>query len=213
MSDAIKKVALIGGGVIGGGWAARFLLNGVDVNIYDLSKNYKKNLEKMLSNAKLAYSKLTMAPLLMPGELKFCRSIESAVKNVEFVQESVPEKLELKCSILNEIEKYSHKNALICSSTSGIKPTSLQIEMEHPERLMVGHPFNPVYLLPLVEICGGKKTLKENINKAAEFFREVGMKPLIIRKEIDAFIADRLQEAVWREALWLIKDKIQLQRN
>ena len=82
MSDAIKKVALIGGGVIGGGWAARFLLNGVDVNIYDLSKNYKKNLEKMLSNAKLAYSKLTMAPLLMPGELKFCRSIESAVKNI-----------------------------------------------------------------------------------------------------------------------------------
>ena len=208
MRDPIKKVALIGGGVIGSGWASRFLLNGIDVNIYDLSENYKKNLEKMLANAKLAYSKLTMAPLLKPGELKFCKSIESAVKNVEFVQESVPEKLELKCSILNEIEKYSLKKALICSSTSGIKPTSLQMEMEHPERLMVGHPFNPVYLLPLVEICGGKKTLKEYINKAAEFYREVGMKPLIIRKEIDAFIADRLQEAVWREALWLINDKI-----
>ena len=87
MSDSIKKVALIGVGVIGGGWAARFLLNGIDVNVYDPSENYKKNLDKMLSNAKLAYSKLTMAPLLKPGELKFFKSIESAVKNVEFVQE------------------------------------------------------------------------------------------------------------------------------
>ena len=208
MSDSIKKVALIGGGVIGGGWAARFLLNGIDVNVYDPSENYKKNLDKMLSNAKLAYSKLTMAPLLKPGELEFCSSIESAVKNVEFVQESVPERLELKCSILGEIEKFSTNNSLICSSTSGIKPSSLQVKMKNPERFMVGHPFNPVYLLPLVEICGGKKTKKENINKVAEFFREVGMKPLIIRKEIDAFIADRLQEAVWREALWLINDKI-----
>ena len=125
MSDSIKKVALIGVGVIGGGWAARFLLNGIDVNVYDPSENYKNNLDKMLSNAKLAYSKLTMAPLLKPGELKFFKSIDSAVKNVKFIQESVPEKLELKCSILNEIEKYSLKNALICSSTSGIKPSSL----------------------------------------------------------------------------------------
>ena len=131
MSDSIKKVALIGVGVIGGGWAARFLLNGIDVNVYDPSENYKNNLDKMLSNAKLAYSKLTMAPLLKPGELEFCSSIESAVKNVEFIQESVPERLELKCSILGEIEKFSTNNSLICSSTSGIKPSSLQVKMKN----------------------------------------------------------------------------------
>jgi len=208
MSDSIKKVALVGGGVIGGGWAARFLLNGIDVKVYDPSENYKKNFDKMLSNAKLAYSKLTMAPLLKQGRLEFCSTIESAVRNVEFVQESVPERLELKCSVLGKIEQYCHNNTLICSSTSGIKPTSLQAKMKHPDRFMVGHPFNPVYLIPLVEICGGRKTKKGNIDQAAKFYRAVGMKPLIIRKEIDAFIADRLQEAVWREALWLINDEI-----
>ena len=150
--------------------------------------------------------KLTMAPLLKPGELKFFKSIESAVKNVEFIQESVPEKLELKCAILNEIEKYSLKNALICSSTSGIKPSSLQIEMEHPERLMVGHPFNPVYLLPLVEIVPGKKTAKKNILKANKFYTKIGMKTLILKKELPGYLSDRLQESMWRESLHIINE-------
>jgi len=208
MSDSIKKVALIGGGVIGGGWAARFILNGIDINVYDPSENSEKNLNEMLSNAKLAYSKLTMAPLVNHGKMEFCASIESSVHNVEFIQESVPERIELKSSVLSEIDRHAPQNAIICSSTSGIKPTSLQIEMKYADRFMVGHPFNPVYLLPLVEICGGKKTSDKYMNQAAEFYSEVGMKPLLLRKEIDAFIADRLQEAVWREALWLINDEV-----
>ena len=208
MTKLIKKAALIGGGVIGGGWAARFLLNGIDVNVFDPSETAERTLHEMLSNAKRAYAKLTMAPLLKPGKLVFLDSIEKAVQDVEFVQESAPERLELKRSIINQIDQYAPESALICSSTSGLKPSSLQAEIQHPERFMVGHPFNPVYLLPLVEICGGGKTSQEAKQNAAEFYREVGMKPLILRKEIDAFIADRLLEAVWREGLWLIRDDV-----
>ena len=208
MTKPIKKVALIGGGVIGGGWAARFLLNGIDVNVFDPSETTERTLHEMLANAKGAYAKLTMAPLLKPGKLVFFDSLEKAVQEVEFVQESAPERLELKRSIINQIDQYAPESALICSSTSGLKPSSLQAEMKHPERFMVGHPFNPVYLLPLVEICGGGKTSNAAKQNAAEFYREVGMKPLILRKEIDAFIADRLLEAVWREGLWLIRDDV-----
>ena len=201
MSESRKKTALIGGGVIGGGWAARFLLNGIDVNVFDPSDSAERTLNEMLSNARRAYSKLTMAPLIQPGNLLFFDSLENAVQDVDFVQESAPERLELKRSIINQIDQYTSENVLICSSTSGLKPTLLQAEMKHPARFMVGHPFNPVYLLPLVEICGGEKTSEDAKLTAAEFYREVGMKPLLLRKEIDAFIADRLQEAVWREAL------------
>ena len=208
MNEPRRKTALIGGGVIGGGWAARFLLNGIDVNVFDPSDNAERTLNEMLSNARRAYSKLTMAPLIQPGNLLFFDSLENAVQDVDFVQESAPERLDLKRSIINQIDQYASETVLICSSTSGLKPTLLQAEMKHPERFIVGHPFNPVYLLPLVEICGGEKTSEDAKLTAAEFYREVGMKPLILRKEIDAFIADRLLEAVWREGLWLIRDDV-----
>ena len=208
MSEPRKKTALIGGGVIGGGWAARFLLNGIDVNVFDPSDSAERTLNEMLSNARRAYSKMTMAPLVQPGNLLFFDSLENAVQDVDFIQESAPERLDLKRSIINQIDQYASETVLICSSTSGLKPTLLQAEMKHPERFMVGHPFNPVYLLPLVEICGGEKTSEDSKLTAAEFYREVGMKPLILRKEIDAFIADRLLEAVWREGLWLIRDDV-----
>jgi carnitine 3-dehydrogenase len=208
MSEPRKKTALIGGGVIGGGWAARFLLNGIDVNVFDPSDSAERTLNEMLSNARRAYSKMTMAPLVQPGNLLFFDSLENAVQDVDFIQESAPERLDLKRSIINQIDQYASETVLICSSTSGLKPTLLQAEMKHPERFMVGHPFNPVYLLPLVEICGGEKTSEDAKLTAAEFYREVGMKPLILRKEIDAFIADRLLEAVWREGLWLIRDDV-----
>ena len=208
MNEEIKKAAIIGGGVIGGGWAARLVLNGVDVNFYDPSFKAEQNLAEILSNAKHAYSKLTMAPLLNPGKINFFDTIEAAVQGIMFIQESVPENPDLKRNVLEEIDNYASEQALICSSTSGIKPSQLQVGMKLPQRFMVGHPFNPVYLLPLVEICGGEKTSMESKQRAAEFYREIGMKPLILRKEIDAFIADRLQEAVWREGLWLIRDDV-----
>ena len=120
----------------------------------------------------------------------------------------MPERLDLKHRVLAEIDAHAPKDALIGSSTSGIKPSDMQPAMKRPERLVVGHPFNPVYLLPLVEIVGGEKTTTKFIGKAREIYTSIGMKPVVIRKEIEAFVGDRLLEAAWREALWLIKDGI-----
>ena len=144
MSKFIKKTGLVGGGVIGSGWGARLVLNGVDVKVFDPSDTAERTQKEMLANAELAYSKLTMAPLVKQGKIEFVDSIEKAVKNVQFVQESVPENPDFKRSIINEISQFAPESALICSSTSGIKPTTLQTKMRHPERFMVGHPFNPV---------------------------------------------------------------------
>ena len=167
MSEEIKKAAIIGGGLIGGGWAARLVLNGIDVNVYDPSPEAEQNLAEVISNAQKAYSKLTMAPLLKPGKMQFVNTIEAAVQGILFIQESVPENPDLKRKVLEEIDNYASEQALICSSTSGIKPSLLQVGMTSPQRFMEGPPFNPVYLLPLVEICGGEKTSMESKQRAA----------------------------------------------
>ncbi len=204
----ISKVAVIGGGVIGGGWVARFLLNGLDVTLYDPDETALTKVNKIVANADQAYDDLIDGDRPEMGRLILTSNIKEAVKKSDFIQENAPENLKLKKKILAEIDQHAPEKTLICSSTSGLLPTELQADLEHPERFMVGHPFNPVYLLPLVEICGGDLTSEDKKNAAAAFYRDIGMKPLILKKEIDAFIADRLLEAYWREALWLVKDGI-----
>jgi carnitine 3-dehydrogenase len=149
-----------------------------------------------------------MAPVAKRGKISVVREVKTAVEDADFLQESAPERLELKRKLFADIDKFARPDVLVCSSTSGLLPSDLQSEMAHPERMMVGHPFNPVYLMPLVEVVGGKKTSSENISRAMEFYRSIGMQPLHVRKEIDAFIADRLMEALWREALWLVNDGV-----
>jgi carnitine 3-dehydrogenase len=204
----ISKVAVIGGGVIGGGWVARFLLNGIDVALYDPDKEALSKVTRIIANAERAYDDLLDVDRPEIGVLYLASDIKEAVENSDFIQENAPENLELKKNILAEIDQHAPEKTLICSSTSGLLPTELQADLKHPERFMVGHPFNPVYLLPLVEICGGDLTSEGCKTAAADFYRNLGMKPLILRKEIDAFIADRLLEAYWREALWLVKDGV-----
>ncbi len=200
-----RAVGLLGGGVIGAGWAARFLLNGVDVRLYDPSPS---PVDEVLANARRAYARLTLAPLPAEGTLVVCAAVEEAVLGVDFVQESAPEDLELKRALLAEADRVAPDDAIVCSSTSGLRPTELQAGLTRPDRLVVGHPFNPVYLLPLVEVCGGAATSSETIDRAAASYRSVGMHPLLVRTEIDGFIADRLLEALWREALWLVHDGV-----
>ncbi len=212
MSDNIKQalqsVAVIGGGVIGAGWLARCIENGVDVYIYDPDPEAERKVSAVLDNSRHAYSKLTMAPRRKEGEIYFCSSIAEAVRETQLVIESVPERLDIKQSVYTEIEQYTAKNTLISSSTSGIMPSDLQANMRYPERLFVAHPFNPVYLLPVVELVAGEKTAEETIMRARKIYEFLGMKPLHVKKEIEAFVADRLLEAVWRESLWLVKDGI-----
>lgn len=202
-----SRVACIGGGVIGSAWAARFVLNGADVTIADPSPDTARVAEEVLANAIHAADQLGL-PTDRQGSLTVTADIGDAVTDVEFVQESVPERLELKQQVLADIEAEAPTDALIASSTSGFKPTVLQQAMAHPSRLVVGHPFNPVYLLPLVEVVGGEATTVGMVDRAMDTYRAVGMRPLHVRVEIDAFIADRLLEAVWREALWLVRDGV-----
>lgn len=204
----LRRVGLLGGGVIGGGWAARFLLNGVDVVMYDPDPDAPRKVGEVVAGARRAYAKLTMAPMPAEGSLNFVATPGDAVAGVDFVQESAPERLDLKRSILGAASAAAHPSVVFGSSTSGLLPTQIQDGMTHPQRLVVGHPFNPVYMLPLVEICGGDATSQAAKDRAAEVYTAVGMRPLVLDKEIDGFVADRLLEAVWREALWLVNDGI-----
>ena len=204
----VRTVGLLGGGVIGGGWAARFVLNGIDVHIFDPDPQAERKLDEVVANARRALNKLVMPALPPQGSIVFVDSPEAAVEGVDFVQESAPERLDVKVALLQRASSAARPEVVIASSTSGLLPSLLQAEMTHPERFVVGHPFNPVYLLPLVEVCGGAQTTAPTIDRAVQVYESLGMRALRITKEIDGFVADRLLEALWREALWLVNDGI-----
>jgi carnitine 3-dehydrogenase / betainyl-CoA thioesterase len=200
-------VALVGGGLIGGGWAGRLVENGVDVVIYDPHPEAERRIRDVLANAGRAWAKLTIAPRVR-GAVSFAPTLEAAVGGADHIQESAPENVDLKRRLLADIEKFVAPEALIASSTSGLLPSELQADMRHPERFVVGHPFNPVYLLPLVEIVAGARTSEDTVRRAIGFYESLGMRPLRVRAEIDGFVGDRLLEALWREALWLVHDDV-----
>ena len=206
--NSVRKVGLLGGGVIGAGWAARMVLNGLDVVVCDQDAEAARKIAAVIENARLALSRLTLAPLPQAGSWRVVRTLEEAAEGADFVQESLPEREDLKIALLAQAERVLRPDVIIGSSTSGLLPTKLQSGLRHPERFVVGHPFNPVYLMPLVEVCGGVRTSAATKQAAASFYRSLGMRPLILRREIDGFIADRLMEALWREALWLIHDDV-----
>lgn len=205
----IRTAAVIGCGVIGAGWAARLRLRGVDVRAYDPAPVAPQVLAEVHENARRAWELLKLEPdTASIGSLTMCSSIVEACNDAEFVVESVPERLDLKHTTLSEIDGAAEPSALVASSTSGFMPSVLAEPLRHPERLIVGHPFNPVYLLPLVEVVAGTKTSDATVERATALYAALGMHPLRVRAEIDAHIADRLLEAVWREALWLVNDGI-----
>ena len=202
-----ERVAVVGCGVIGAAWASRFVLSGVDVAISDPSPDASVIMQDVLANASAAWDELDLTAA-QPGSWRIASSIADAVGDADFVQESVPERPELKRAVSAEIEASVGPNVVIASSTSGIKPTELQQGMANPQRLVVGHPYNPVYLLPVVEVVAGEQTPPETVERAKQVYASVGMHPVHVRVEIDAFIGDRLLEAVWREALWLVADGV-----
>ncbi len=207
-SSPVGRACIVGGGVIGAGWAARFLLHGWDVAVVDPHVDAPGRLEQVIDNARISAPALADLPMPPEGTLTFRDSLAEAVAGADWIQESVPEELGLKHKVLANIEGAAPVSSIIASSTSGFKPGELQEGAKNPERILVAHPFNPVYLLPLVEIVAGAAVSGETKDKACNVLASIGMRPLVIRKEIDAHIADRLMESVWREALWLVNDDI-----
>ena len=204
----IRTAAVIGGGVIGGGWAARFLLSGWDVRLFDPAPAALESVRATLERARRSYPALYDAMLPPEGKLHITSELRSAVAEAEWIQESVPERLPLKHEVFGDIQEHSRPGAVIASSTSGFTPSQLQQDARRPEELIVAHPFNPVYLLPAVELVRSEKNPAERLDRADSILRQIGMRPLVVRSEIDAHIGDRLLEAVWREALWLLHDDI-----
>ena len=205
---APRTAAIIGGGVIGGGWAARFLLMVWDVRVFDPDPEATRKIDEVLSNARRSLPGLTDQAMPEEGRLTFHKTMSDAVDGVVWIQESVPERLDLKSKVYATLQEHAPKAAIIGSSTSGFKPSELQNCVPNPAQIVVTHPFNPVYLLPLVELVTTDKNPTDVIERAKEIITGIGMFPLHVKKEIDAHIADRFLEAVWREALWLINDGI-----
>ena len=203
-----KTAAIIGGGVIGGGWAARFALNGWTVQVFDPDPEAERKIGEVMANARRSLPGLTDVALPDEGEIRFCASIAEAVAGANWIQESVPERLEIKHKTFAEVQAHCAAGAVIGSSTSGFKPSQLQQGAARPGQIMVAHPFNPVYLLPLVELVPGNAGDPALIEQAKTLLSGIGMYALHLKKEIDAHVADRFLEAVWREALWLVKDGI-----
>ncbi|MDT8325769.1 MAG: carnitine 3-dehydrogenase [Roseovarius sp.] len=203
-----NTAAIIGGGVIGGGWAARFLLNGWDVRVFDPDPEAKRKIGEVLGNARHALPMLYDVALPTEGALSFHSTMSDAVAGATWIQESVPERLALKRKVYQTLQEHCDAGAIIGSSTSGFKPSQLQGCATRPEQIVVTHPFNPVYLLPLIELVTTDKNSADLVARASDTLTTLGLYPLHVKKEIDAHIADRFLEAVWREALWLIKDGI-----
>ena len=202
-----RKAAIIGGGVIGGGWAARFLLNGWDVGVFDPDPAAERKVAAVMLNARLALPALSDVPMPPEGKLTFHGTIGEAVEGAEYVQESVSERIDLKHKVYAQLQQ-ANPGVLIGSSTSGFKASDLQKGSPAPHNIIVAHPFNPVYLLPLSEVSGSEANPDAVVQKTVQIMKDIGMFPMVIRKEIDAFIGNRFLEAVWREALWLLKDGV-----
>lgn len=204
----IKTFATLGTGVIGSGWIARALANGMDVIAWDPAPNAEANLRARIAKCWPALVKNGLKPGASPERLRCVATVEECVKDADFIQESAPETLSLKIDLHQRISAAARPDVLIGSSTSGLLPSEFYTKATRPERCLVGHPFNPVYLLPLVEVVGGDKTSEEAKQAAIGIYKAMGMKPLHVRKEVPGFIADRLLEAMWRESLHLVNDGV-----
>ena len=206
MHDSQDTIAVIGTGVIGTGWIIRFLFNKKKVKVFDPSKKQKKFLLNEIKRTSKALERFYAKKINLEKQLFFCNSVQEAVKNVGLIQENAPENEKLKTKVIKDISLSAPKSAIIASSSSGLLPSKIQAQAQNPERVLIAHPFNPVYLLPLVELVPGKKTTKANILKANRFYSKIGMKTLTLKKELPGYLSDRLQESMWRESLHIINE-------
>ena len=202
--EKVKNISSIGGGPIGGGWTAFFLSKGYNVKSYLHEPKEKEMFMKIVKTAWKSLKKLGLTKDASLNNLSVTCDLKKSLEGSHFVQESAPEKLELKQDLYYEMGEILPKNIIISSSTSGFMMSDIQKKCNSPERTIIGHPFNPPYILPLVEIVGGKKSSKLAVEWAYDFYKFSGKEPLKLKKEIPGFVATRLQEALWREALHMV---------
>ena len=201
---SVTRVTSIGAGPIGAGWAAHFLARGFEVNAYIHDPKERESFDAILDTAWISLTALGLAKGASRERLSVTIDLDFAIHGTDFIQESAPERIEIKQALYKELGEIVPKDVVIASSTSGLTMSEIQQNCATPERCVIGHPFNPPYLLPLVEIVGGKKTSPDAVAWAGQFYKAAGKSPLVMKKEIAGFVATRLQEALWREALHMV---------
>ena len=204
--SSIKKVAVIGTGVIGTGWIIRCLAHNKIVYAFDKDPKLKNSLIKEIKRTWPFVKKLFKKNKLNLKNFYYFTSLEKTLKDADFIQECATENYDLKTKLMSTIGNYAKPNAIISSSSSGLLPTRIYSKCKNPQRSLIGHPFNPVYLLPAVEIVPGKKTSTKYLNQAKKFYKSISMNPIMVKKELPGYLSDRLQEALWREGLHIINE-------
>ncbi len=206
--NEVTRVGVIGTGVIGGGWALHFLRMGMNVVAYDPGPNAKEKLLAMVDHIWPTIEKLGLREGASRDNLRFVDSLEGMVSCVQVIQENTPERLDAKRDLFAELDRITPADVVIISSTSGLPMTDMAVNLkEQPERFVVGHPFNPPYLMPFCEVCGGERTSQDVVDWTAEFYESIEKQIAKMEKELPGFIGNRLQEAIWREALHMVKNK------
>jgi len=206
MPSKINKIAVIGTGVIGTGWIIRMLAHNKKVTAFDLNIKQKAILTKEIKRSLPFVKKLFKKKTINLKNLSFRTSLKETLKDADFIQECATENYKLKTKLMSDLGKYSKSSAIISSSSSGLLPSIIFSKCKNPNRGIIGHPFNPVYMLPAVEIVPGKKTSKSTLKKANDFYKSISMNSISVKKELPGYLADRLQEALWREGLHIINE-------
>ncbi|MGU7779056.1 3-hydroxyacyl-CoA dehydrogenase NAD-binding domain-containing protein [Burkholderia sp. PU8-34] len=209
MGKDINRVAIIGTGVIGASWAALFLAKGLDAVATDIAPDAEPKLRAFIDAAWPTLEQFGLAPGASRARLQFTANLDEAVTGSDFVQENGPERIDFKRDLYKHLDAILAPDAIIASSSSGLTMSEIQSACErHPERCVIGHPFNPPHLIPLVEIVGGAKTSRETIERATAFYTRLGKKTIQLNKEVPGHVANRLQAALWREIVHLIAEDV-----
>jgi len=204
----IRRIAIVGTGVIGASWAAQYLARGFDVVATDPAPNAEANLRKYVDEAWEQLKDIGLSPGASRDRLSFTANMKEALSKADLVQENGPERPDFKIKLYSDMDDVTPVDSIIASSSSGITPSVMQTKCKHPERVLVGHPFNPPHIIPLVEVVGGARTSPEAIKQAMAFYTSIGKKTIHVRKELPGHVANRLQAALYREMLYLIEQGV-----
>ena len=207
-SREIKCVAIIGTGVIGASWAAEFLARGLDVSAYDPAPGAEDRLGQYVAGAWSALETLGLDSTASVDRLRFSADLAEALDGADFVQENGPERENIKIETYASLDKLTAADIILASSSSGLMMSPIQEGLQHPERCLIGHPFNPPHLIPLVEVVGGRNTSPQAIQTAMGFYKSIGKHPIHVRKELPGHVANRLQAALWREIVYLVDEEV-----
>ena len=204
----IRRIAIVGTGVIGASWAAQYLARGLDVVATDPGPNAEESLRNYVDEAWEQLTAIGLTPGAKPDRLKFTTNMKDALSQADLVQENAPERPDFKIKLFAEMDDAAPVDSIIASSSSGITPSVMQSQCKHPERVLVGHPFNPPHIIPLVEVVGGTKTSPEAIQRAIAFYNSIGKKAIQLHKELPGHVGNRLQAALYREVMYLIQQGV-----